>query len=62
MRQFGLEAVVVAILAARALAEAGPLPEAARRLCGIWFALGWPAFTALIAVFWLMVTKSPPGI
>lgn len=22
-----------------------------------WFALGWPAFLALVAVFWLMVTK-----
>lgn len=25
----------------------------------IWFALGWPAFVALVAVFWLMVAK--PG-
>ncbi len=23
----------------------------------LWFALGWPAFSALIAVFWLMVAK-----
>ena len=25
----------------------------------LWFALGWPAFGALVAVFWLMVAK--PG-
>lgn len=24
----------------------------------LWFALGWPAFAALVAVFWLMVTRS----
>ena len=27
------------------------------RLYRIWFALGWPAFAALVAVFWLMVSK-----
>lgn len=27
------------------------------RLYGWWFALGWPAFLALVAVFWLMVAK-----
>ena len=35
----------------------GPVPAAARRLYHLWFALGWPAFTALVAVFWLMVFK-----
>lgn len=36
----------------------GPF-DAARfeRLRRIWFALGWPAFLALILVFWLMVAK-----
>ena len=28
-----------------------------RRYFRIWFALGWPAFAALVAVFWLMVSK-----
>lgn len=28
-----------------------------RRTMRLWFALGWPAFIGLIAVFWLMVTK-----
>ena len=34
-----------------------PVPPAARRLHRIWFALGWPAFAALVAIFWLMVSK-----
>lgn len=42
----------------RTAREAGtPLPATAYRAYCIWFALGWPAFAALIAVFWLMVTK-----
>lgn len=46
---------------ARATHAAGaPLPDAAIRLWRIWFALGWPAFTALVAVFWLMVSKPDP--
>ncbi|MDT8327756.1 MAG: DUF2269 domain-containing protein [Roseovarius sp.] len=44
-------------LAAEALARAEPLPGAARRAHRLWLALDWPAFGALIAVFWLMVTK-----
>ena len=44
-------------LAGEALATGAPLPAAARRAYRIWFALGWPAFSALVAVFWLMVNK-----
>lgn len=33
------------------------IPPAAIRLYRIWFALGWPAFAALVAIFWLMITK-----
>jgi len=44
-------------LAANAAAAGQPLPPEAWRAYRIWFALGWPAFAALIAVFWLMVTK-----
>ncbi|MCP3968737.1 MAG: DUF2269 domain-containing protein [Rhodobacteraceae bacterium] len=44
-------------LSGAVLADGGPLPRAARRLYRIWFALGWPAFAALLAVFWLMVAK-----
>ena len=31
--------------------------QAYERLRRIWFLLGWPAFLALIVVFWLMVSK-----
>lgn len=31
--------------------------QAYERLQRVWFVLGWPAFGALIAVFWLMVAK-----
>lgn len=34
-----------------------PLPPAYHRYMRIWFMLGWPAFIALVIVFWLMVTK-----
>ena len=43
---------------ASAAAQSGQaLPPAARRAYAIWVALGWPAFIALMAVFWLMITK-----
>lgn len=48
-------------LAAQALAAGTPLPGEARRLYRLWLALGWPAFLALVAVFWLMVTKPSFG-
>jgi uncharacterized membrane protein len=44
-------------LAGDALAKGQPLPDQARRLYRVWFALGWPAFAALVGVFWLMVSK-----
>ncbi len=34
-----------------------PLPPAYRRCMCIWFVLGWPAFAAVLAIFWLMTTK-----
>lgn len=34
-----------------------PLSQKCIRYYHIWFALGWPAFLALMGVFWLMVTK-----
>jgi uncharacterized membrane protein len=43
---------------ARACAVAGTaLPPEYHRLMRWWFALGWPAFLALVAVFGLMVVK-----
>jgi uncharacterized membrane protein len=32
-----------------------PLPDRYRRLFRIWFALGWPAFAGVIAIFMLMI-------
>ncbi|GAA6187704.1 DUF2269 domain-containing protein [Litorivita sp. NS0012-18] len=34
-----------------------PLPAAALRAYRLWFALGWPAFAALVAIYWLMIAK-----
>jgi len=48
-------------LAGAAVAAGQPLPPQARRLYHIWFALGWPAFAALVGVFWLMITKPDFG-
>lgn len=39
------------------IAPSGPVPAEARRLFRLWFLLGWPGFGALVAVFWLMVSK-----
>jgi uncharacterized membrane protein len=44
-------------LAVRALAAGSPLPEAYHRYFKVWFAFGWPAFAAMIAIFWLMITR-----
>lgn len=49
-------------LAAAALDAGQPLPARALRLYRIWFALGWPAFLGLAAVFWLMVAKPNFGV
>ena len=43
---------------ALAAAEAGTaLPDAYHRLYRIWFAFGFPAFFAVLAIIWLMLTK-----
>ncbi|MDO8695533.1 MAG: DUF2269 family protein, partial [Pseudomonas sp.] len=44
-------------LAAQALATGTSMPALASRYMAIWFALGWPAFVAFIAIFFLMVAK-----
>jgi len=44
-------------LASQALRDGTPLPAQAQRYMRIWFVLGWPAFLAFIAIFWLMVAK-----
>lgn len=47
----------VAAIARRSVAEGTPLPPAYHRAMRAWFALGWPAFLGLVAVFWLMIAK-----
>lgn len=43
---------------ANAAAEAGsPLPAAYHRLFRWWFAFGFPAFAAVLAIFWLMIAR-----
>jgi uncharacterized membrane protein len=43
---------------AAAARDAGqPLPAQYRKLFRIWFALGWPAFAGVIAIFALMLAK-----
>jgi uncharacterized membrane protein len=46
-------------LARTAAAEGTSLPGAYHRLWRLWFAFGFPAFAAVIAIVWLMVAK--PG-
>ena len=49
--------VRVARLVAGAAAEGRPVPPEAHRLMAWWYALGWPAFLGVIAIFALMVFK-----
>lgn len=44
-------------LAREAAANGAPLPERYHRLYRAWFALGFPAFAAVIGIYWLMLTK-----
>jgi uncharacterized membrane protein len=44
-------------LSARALRDGTALPAAYHRCMRWWFALGWPAFIAVLSAFWLMVAK-----
>ncbi len=50
----------------RAIAKASllagtPLPERYFRYLRYWFALGWPAFIGVLAIFYLMIFKPDPG-
>ena len=43
---------------ARAAADAGEgLPPAYHRLFRLWFAFGFPAFAAVMVIFWLMIAR-----
>jgi uncharacterized membrane protein len=44
-------------LAEKAAAAGQPPPERYGRLFRLWFAFGFPAFAAVLAIFWLMITR-----
>jgi uncharacterized membrane protein len=44
-------------LAAAATANATELPAAYHRLFWLWFAFGFPAFAAVLGIFWLMIVR-----
>ena len=48
-------------IAADSAANGNSLPPRYFRLMRYWFALGWPAFLAVLAIFWLMVRKPMLG-
>lgn len=48
-------------LAAEAATGGLPLPERYHTLFRWWFAFGFPAFSAVVAIFWLMITRPQIG-
>jgi len=44
-------------LSAEAVRTGAALPAQYHRLFRWWFAFGFPAFTAVLAIFWLMITR-----
>lgn len=44
-------------LAAAAAEQGGALPAEYHRLFRLWFAFGFPAFAAVLAIIWLMIAK-----
>ena len=44
-------------LAAAAVRENRPLPPGYHKLFRWWFAFGFPAFAAVLAIFWLMIAR-----
>jgi len=49
-------------LAFAAAKAAQPLPRRYYRLLHTWFAFGFPAFGAVLAIFWLMITRPVIGL
>jgi uncharacterized membrane protein len=48
-------------LAGEAARLGHPLPRQYHQLFQLWFAFGFPAFGAVLAVFWLMIARPPIG-
>lgn len=49
-------------LAAEAAARDHALPDEYRRLFRAWFICGFPAFAAVLAIFWLMIQRPAVGL
>ncbi len=49
--------IILRDLAAEAARNATPLPPRYHRLTRLWFALGIPAFAAVLAILWLMIAR-----
>ena len=49
-------------LAAAAVVAGEPLPPLYHRFYRWWFAFGFPAFLAVLAIFWLMITRPEIGL
>jgi uncharacterized membrane protein len=47
-------------LAAEAVRMGEPLPQRYFQFFRWWFSFGFPAFGAVLAIFWLMITKATP--
>lgn len=58
---FWLPVVLIQIrlrdLTAEAAAKSQPLPKTYFKLYAIWFAFGFPAFFAVLGIFWLMLNR-----
>ena len=48
-------------LAQDAVLRGQPLPDRYHRLFRLWFACGFPAFGAVLGIFWLMIAKPAIG-
>jgi uncharacterized membrane protein len=49
-------------LAESSVASGSPLPKEYYRLFRLWFAFGFPAFAAVLAIYWLMIAKPQLGL
>ena len=50
-------------LATESAAAGAPLPDSYHRLYRTWFMFGFPAFAAVLAIFWLMISRPDlPGL
>ena len=54
-------AVLLNLGGAAAARKGEPLPPEYHRLYRLWFVSGFPAFAAVLAIFWLMIARPPLG-